>query len=771
MVDMREASCDPNPLCSEIFAPRHVEPYETFTAPQECIFEDLCTSFKALKPYNTSDDYFLDLARVKPLPSPSRTEEYFLLHEPRIISVLEFACNTPLPDISSDEESSSSSSLFSPISSCSTLATEASELDRTVAGVDDSTILQIDIDGHESAPAEPKEPNGAVSAEQSSTVEHTTYPKKSGDADEVPVTGYEDDIVADRDNTVRVAAAGEHGTQANVLHPTQPAEDTTRDVSTAGPLIIHEVASQTDAMEVYIPEPTRSRQFETTNTRADVPQAMDGIESPLASRDTSTIERDDVDDVQVTSRVDTEEQTMVDAPPPESTTESRARSRVQANKQNHWSNGKTAYLLVLVRDLHLVLQQALPEIVEEKQSNQIPDEILNRITKARSARELADDLDFAMTNKLLSLAQFNKLDKYAKKYDAKRRQQQESARRPKVSNSLANNGIGFSQAVSNGTAQPASLSVSPLPQASTLAAAVVGPVTLPGQESVTREPESLKERFSRLFDARTKVWTRRNMSTNMFAGMLNVSFQNLSDVDVMMDYIVKHPVFQARDSNGRKMKDIAQTVNIIQTFVNEEDPKGREAILWTCMEGLAAQNVKAEDESLSTHITCATRQKFLVPLFRTISACNLALMVAVNGDGTLPWDEMRNVATAEERHYFQSDRNNLVAYKEYMKDRAKHWGGKENMKKLIADRIAAQNLAAGQAPAPGPVGGAGAVQPSKAKRSLADTDHDDKEQALKRFRDEPAQLTEEEERTAMRKRGARGPAGPGCDERVKRSRD
>jgi hypothetical protein len=105
MVDMREASCDPNPLCSEIFAPRHVEPYETFTAPQECIFEDLCTSFKVLKPYNTSDDYFLDLARVKPLPSPSRTEEYFLLHEPRIISVLEFACNTPLPDISSDEES------------------------------------------------------------------------------------------------------------------------------------------------------------------------------------------------------------------------------------------------------------------------------------------------------------------------------------------------------------------------------------------------------------------------------------------------------------------------------------------------------------------------------------------------------------------------------------------------------------------------------------------------------------------------------------------
>jgi hypothetical protein len=260
----------------------------------------------------------------------------------------------------------------------------------------------------------------------------------------------------------------------------------------------------------------------------------------------------------------------------------------------------------------------------------------------------------------------------------------------------------------------------------------------------------------------------------MFAGMLNVSFQNLSDVDVMMDYTVKHPVFQARDSNGRKVKDIAQTVNIIQTFVNEADPKGREAILWTCMEGLAAQNVKAEDESLSTHITCATRQKYLNPLFRTISACNLALMVAVNGDGTLPWDEMRNLATAEERHYFQShqsSRNNLVAYKDYMNKRMKHWADKKNMKKLIADRIAAQNLAAGQAPAPGPVGGAGAAVPSKAKRSLADTDHDNKEQALKRFRDEHAQLTEEEERTAMRKRGARGPAGPGSDERVKRSRD
>ena len=764
----RKASRNQRSRRSAIVARSHLQQYENVTGQHKDVFEDLCTAFRVLKPHQTFDEYYLDVASKKPLPSLSKAEERTLLHEPRVVSILEYASSTPLPDISSDEESSDDSSddssLFSSVSSYSTFTTEASlspELDQAIDRVEDCANLQADVGEDTSALAEVKACHGAVSAEQSFTIEPTRAPQSNGGTADAPVTEYTNDDGNDQNSIVHVAAADVHETQPTTLQPTHSTDTTDRDVSTSGLLTILGAASQTEAMEVCIPELNHSRPVDSQNMRAEFSHTMDGIESPPAPRDISSVVQDDMDDVQVTSRVDTEEQNMVDAPPPESTTESRARSRVQANTNNHWWNGKVDYLLELIPDLHLALQKALPMMVQERQANRIPVEILDYVNNATSARGLGKALESAMKNKLLHNAEFNKLEKYAKG---------ERVVIPKVS-IYPTKETGSSPTAVNATGQSASPPAAP--QTSNIGASVTGPKALIHEEPTTSEPESIKERFSRLLcNARTEMLKNPKSALKKFQDQFDISFQNRSDIDVMIAYLIKHPRFKGRDSSGLPKIDMEKTIDIIQALYDDLNPHGKEQIVWRCMEALAAQDVKAENEELSRYISCARRQKPLEILYRSISTSNFALKEAVNGDGALSWDDMKDLAKTEERQYSEdrSRMNDFPKYLEYMEEKKKYWSDMANMKDLVAQRVTDRDPAMGQVPAADCVGGAEAAVPSKGKRSLADIPHDDDEQDLKRLREEPAELTEEEERAA-RKRGARGPADSESSERVKRSRD
>ncbi|KAI4609525.1 hypothetical protein J4E83_008695 [Alternaria metachromatica] len=765
----RESSSKQTRSRSAAITPRPSQQYKDVTQNPKCAFEELCTAFKVLKPHQTFDEYYLDVASKKPLPSLPKAEEHILLHAPRVVSVLDYASNIPLPDITSDEEfsddSSDDMSLFSSVSSCSTFTTEAPmspEFDQAIDGVEDSTELYDAVGDDKSTPAEVKAPIDAVSAEPPTTIEPTRAPQSNDGATDPPVTEYNNEDDNDNNGTVHVAAAGVRENQPNTHQQTHSTDITDCDVSTSELSIVFGAASQTEAMEVCIPEPAHSRPVDSQNTRPEFSQTMDGIESPPAPRDTSGTEQDGMDDVQVTSRVDTEEQNMVDAPPPESTTESRARSRVKANTSNHWWNGKVNCLLELIPDLHLVLKQDLPKMIQERQTNQIPHQIFGYIDNATSARGLGNDLESAMKNKLLTNAQFNKLEKYAKG---------ERVVIPKVSN-YPTKDTGSSTTAANTTAQSATPPAAA--QTSIVGASVTGPKALIEEEPTTSEPESIKERFTRLLcNARAEMLkNNEDPALEKFRGLFNISFQKLSDTDVVIDYLIKHPRYKGRDSDGRPQIDMAKTVDIIQALYNDLNPHGKEQIVWRCMEALAAQDVKAENEELSGFIRCAHRQKPLEMLYRSISTSNFALKEAVNGDGALSWDDMKDLAKKEERQYFEdrSRMNDLPKYREYMKERGMYWSNMANMKGLVAQQVADRDPATGQVPATDSVDGAEAAGPSKGKRSLADIPHDDDEQDLKRLREEPAELTEEEERAA-RKRGARGPADSESSERVKRSRD
>ncbi|KAI4663644.1 uncharacterized protein J4E78_004060 [Alternaria triticimaculans] len=734
---------------SAAITPRHSKQYKDVTQNPKCTFEELCTAFEVLKPHQTFDEYYLDVASKKPLPSLSKAEEHILLHAPRVVSVLDYASNIPLPDITSDEEFSDDSSdnssddvsLFSSVSSCSTFTTEAPmspEFDQAIERVEDSTELHDVVGDDKSTPAEVKAPIDAVSAEPSTTIESTRAPQSNDGATDPPVTEYNNEDGNDNNGTVHVAASSVHENQPNTHDQTHSTDSTDRDVSTSELLIVLGSASQTEAMEVCIPEPTHSRPVDSQNMRAELSQTMDGIESPPAPRDISSVVQDDMDDVQVTSRVDTEEQNMVDAPPPESTTESRARSRVQANTSNHWSNGMVNYLLELIPDLHHVLKQALPQMVQEKEKSRIRDEIFDYIGKAESARGLANDLDFAMKNSLMTNAEYHRVKEYAQ-------------------NAAKSKHIGSSQTAANSTAQSASLSAPP--------------------------ETSIKDQFiGLLIEARRKMMNKNeqnklNSASDMFEGQFNISFEKSSDIEVMIDYLTKQPRFQACDSNGKPMIDVEKTVEIIQALVEDVSPRGSEEIVWRCMEALAAQDLKAENEALSDKISCAIRQEHLQVLFERIAERNFGLCIAKNIQGGLTWDEMKDLAKKEERHYFElhrhnrSRRNNLPTYLEHMDNKRKYWGHRDNMRNEITRRRAAQNQAIGQPPATDPVGGVETAGSFQGKRSIADIPHDDNEQAQKRMREEPAEPNEEQERTATRKRDARGPADSESSERVKRSRD
>jgi hypothetical protein len=408
-------------------------------------------------------------------------------------------------------------------------------------------------------------------------------------------------------------------------------------------------------------------------------------------------------------------------------------------------------------------------MIEERHRNQICDKIFDFILNAGSAAELARDIDLAMRmpsqDKLLNNAQFNRLEKYAHEVqNARRRQERQIVGVMNMGSRLhTNNQTGISQPATNGTAQPTNL---PTPPQMTNAGAAGFSTNLTRRESITPEPKLSKERLTKLLiDAQVKTRNKDEVST-LFASMFNLSWQKSSDIDVMIEYVIKHPRFQGLDSNERRRVNIEWAIEVIQNLVDDGRPSSCELLVWTCKEALNAQHVKAENEMLSAYVTCADRQKELGPLFRRISATNFELMKEVYPNGCLTWDEMKDLAKTEELGFFdQSVNTKQVPYWPYMRAKKQHWSDRANMKKLVADRIAVQSMTTGQATASGP-----AVS-SKAKRNIAaiSDDHDkvskeigvcakddgetyvpgSKEPALKRFREQP---TERKERAAIKEK-------------------
>ncbi|KAH8633097.1 hypothetical protein IG631_11731 [Alternaria alternata] len=113
--------------------------------------------------------------------------------------------------------------------------------------------------------------------------------------------------------------------QPITTHLTQLVGATTRNVNTDGPPTIHGAFLQSDAMEDCIPEPTRCQQVGTTDSRVELSQAMDGVETSSASNHVTNIGHDETDDVQHTNQrtvvapasslVQNENQNMSDASP------------------------------------------------------------------------------------------------------------------------------------------------------------------------------------------------------------------------------------------------------------------------------------------------------------------------------------------------------------------------------------------------------------------------------------------------------------------------
>jgi hypothetical protein len=487
----------------------------------------------------------------------------------------------------------------------------------------------------------------------------------------------------------------------------------------------------------------------------------------------------------------------------DSTIHSRAKSKAQANSSNHWSNGKTTALLEKVPDLHNDLRQALPKTTVAGRRNQFRDVVLSYIDNAKSATELARNLDHAMRSQLLTLADYNRLERYAiEARNDRMRAERQSAAMLNAGNPLHanNNQIAPSQAVINGTAQPAnrvapsgtsqaasSITTQPTnvsaPPQTTNTGATVFSATPARSESATQGPELLEETLTRLLrDAQLKTMSQKDEVSTMFSSMFTLSWKNVADVNVMRDYVINHARFSDRDSRGRKTKNIQWTIKLVQALVDDKMPSSCELLVWTCKEALNAQDVKVGEEKPG-FANCEFRQKRVDALFRRISATNFELMREVYPEGCLTWDEMKDLAMKEDLDYYNK-KSNPQPYHQYMVSRHQHWTDRANMKQYITDRIAAQSMIPSQATGPDPAG------PPKAKRNIAkiSNDHDKvseekdvdamdegkteeqeaKEPDLKRFRDAP---TEQEERAAMKEKTARRANDSGRDESMKRSRD
>ena len=489
----------------------------------------------------------------------------------------------------------------------------------------------------------------------------------------------------------------------------------------------------------------------------------------------------------------------------ESTIQSRAKLRAQANSHNHWANGKAQALFHQVAELHLALQQALSKTDGPGPRDNFRNEVLGYIDNAESAAELAQKIDYAMRHQLLTNADFNKLARHAHdRQHARRREAQENIAIQNTSNALqTSKQVVLSQAADNDNAQPAA-PVTPFASSQDASNVVAQPINLaaPSQtanasatvlasslkrrESATSGPQSGKEELTRLLiEAQRKMMNKTDKAWSLFAGMFDYSWQKPSDNEIVIDYVIKHPRYQGSDSGNRKRVNFEWTIEVIRGLVADPAPSSCEILVWTCNEALNARDVKADEEIPGSYATCADRQKELGPLFRRISATNFGLMKQVFPSGCLTWDEMKNLAKTEELSFFKDKKPGR--YVPYMRNLKEYWRVENNMKKFIVDRNEAQSMATGQETTSGLAGSPKAKRNiagissdhdkvSKEKDADAMNDDDDDETNVPEANDPASKrfciaLTEKEERAAMKEKMGRRADDSGGSDRMKRSRE
>jgi hypothetical protein len=487
----------------------------------------------------------------------------------------------------------------------------------------------------------------------------------------------------------------------------------------------------------------------------------------------------------------------------ESTIQSRAKLRAQANSHNHRANGKAQALFQQVAELHLALQQALSKTDGSGPRDNFRNEVLGYIDNAESAAELAQKIDYAMRHQLLTNADFNKLARHAHDgQHARRREAQGNISIQNTGNALqTTKQVILSQAADNDNAQPAA-PVTPLASSQAASNVIAQPINLaaPSQtanagatvlagppkrrESATSGPQSGKEELTRLLiEAQRKMMNKTDKAWSLFAGMFDYSWRKPSDNEIVIDYVIKHPRYQGSDSGNRKRVNIEWTIEVITGLVADPAPSSCEILVWTCNEALNARDIKADEEIPGSYATCTDRQKELGPLFRRISATNFGLMKQVFPSGCLTWDEMKNLAKTEELSFFKDKKPGR--YVPYMRNLKEYWRVENNMKKFIVDRNEAQSMATGQETTSGLTGS------PKAKRNIAEisSDHDkvskekdadamndDDETDVPEANDAASKrfcnaLTEKEERAAMKEKKGRRADDSGGSDRMKRSRE
>lgn len=248
-----------------------------------------------------------------------------------------------------------------------------------------------------------------------------------------------------------------------------------------------------------------------------------------------------------------------------------------------------------------------------------------------------------------------------------------------------------------------------------------------------------------LVQAQKKVLLQTDQVSIMFAHMFKLTWETKEDTDIMIKHFTNHPSF------GGGKKDVEKTFNRIKLHVEDDAVCMSEYIVWVCREAQQAQELQVLNMELS-FINGYQRTPYVRRLLSCISKANFNLMKAVNADGCLTWPEMQELAQIEERKFFDDTktRDNLPLYQERMGNLRRFWSDKANVKKLIADRIAARQLAAGPAPASPSTGLMPASAPQKRKNE-ADGE------VSKRARRSPTE-DEEDEDAPEQKRAHRSPS-------------
>ena len=194
---------------------------------------------------------------------------------------------------------------------------------------------------------------------------------------------------------------------------------------------------------------------------------------------------------------------------------------------------------------------------------------------------------------------------------------------------------------------------------------------------------------SLLTEAQKKAILKKDQVSLTLAEMFDVSLEKEEDLKTITNYFKLHPKF------GRKTKGFNRAFDVVQRFLEDDRPWLSEYVVWVCKEALEANNLRVKDMQLS-YINGNKRIEHIRKLLSWISKANFDLMIEVNGDGCLNWPEMVELAQDEERKFFdnQATRDKLPLYEAKMIDLFKFWSDKANMRKLVADRLAAQGMKA-----------------------------------------------------------------------------